>query len=439
MSATQKNLYDVLGVPAVADSTELKRAYRRMLRASHPDLGGSPEHFREIQTAWAVLGDADRRAVYDRGLLNAPTADRARPRASAPSAPRRTRPSNGLADVHGHPGGSSRARYLHQVRDWFAEPVTPVPPRPPQPTPRLWGRFLARSLRLMFVMTSWFFAAGAGTALVLAWRAGTFESSPYSLTTLAIAAGTLCAGPGAVCSVAISILRTVRNPYRREVAHVRKARAVAFAERQAAYSSALLEFDRKRRSVPQDVDTLLAEPFSPRTIAQVSAGVRASLNDALAAEMTARSLATLGWEFSVWHDVQVGRGNECVDHLVVGPQGLTILMSMGAAAPVSITGDRVSYDGAPGADPVSLLRARVNAVLEEVALAGVLSAVLVYPDAVLADQRVHRIGGSRVPVFVMAVSTLAAALTGGLPGLGDCAPRQVDRLRASVGAQTRFA
>jgi curved DNA-binding protein CbpA len=52
--------YDVLGAPHTSSAAELKQAYRRALRTSHPDVGGSAASFRKVQAAWAVLGDADR-------------------------------------------------------------------------------------------------------------------------------------------------------------------------------------------------------------------------------------------------------------------------------------------------------------------------------------------------------------------------------------------
>lgn len=68
MSVSEDNLYGVFGVPATVTAHELKRAYRRMQRSSHPDTGGSAEHFRIVQEAWAVLGTPDRRQAYDRTL-----------------------------------------------------------------------------------------------------------------------------------------------------------------------------------------------------------------------------------------------------------------------------------------------------------------------------------------------------------------------------------
>lgn len=60
------DLYDVLGVPRGAGDDEIKKAYRRKAREAHPDAGGDEDAFKQIQHAYAVLSDPDRRMRYDR-------------------------------------------------------------------------------------------------------------------------------------------------------------------------------------------------------------------------------------------------------------------------------------------------------------------------------------------------------------------------------------
>jgi curved DNA-binding protein CbpA len=70
------DLYRVLGVGRGAAQDDLRRAYRRKAKTSHPDSGGSVGAFGEIATAYAVLSDPERRERYDlTGEIDPPRAD----------------------------------------------------------------------------------------------------------------------------------------------------------------------------------------------------------------------------------------------------------------------------------------------------------------------------------------------------------------------------
>ncbi len=62
-----KDYYKVLGVDRKADEKEIKSAYRQLALKYHPDKNpDSEEHFKEINEAYEVLGDSEKRAKYDR-------------------------------------------------------------------------------------------------------------------------------------------------------------------------------------------------------------------------------------------------------------------------------------------------------------------------------------------------------------------------------------
>ena len=63
-----KDYYEILGVTRGSDAEEMKRAYRKLARKFHPDVSkekNAEEKFKEVQEAYEVLRDPDKRAAYD--------------------------------------------------------------------------------------------------------------------------------------------------------------------------------------------------------------------------------------------------------------------------------------------------------------------------------------------------------------------------------------
>jgi molecular chaperone DnaJ len=67
--STKRDYYDVLGVARSASSDEIRSAYRKLARQYHPDVNKEPDaeaNFKEINEAYEVLSNGEKRAAYDR-------------------------------------------------------------------------------------------------------------------------------------------------------------------------------------------------------------------------------------------------------------------------------------------------------------------------------------------------------------------------------------
>ncbi len=76
--------YQTLGVKKDASQADIQKAYRRLAKKLHPDLNPgnkqAEEQFKEVSQAYDLLGDADKRARFDRGEIDASGAERPRQR-----------------------------------------------------------------------------------------------------------------------------------------------------------------------------------------------------------------------------------------------------------------------------------------------------------------------------------------------------------------------
>ncbi|WP_166983127.1 J domain-containing protein [Paramicrobacterium fandaimingii] len=129
-SPLDESAYDVLGVDRSASDAELRRAYRRQARQTHPDLGGSAARFNAVQLAWERVGTPEARAEYDKRSSARPAsaadtddADHVWSTGRTQSTQRDSRPK---ARMYGHPGGRARDRFTTLMREWVGRGTEPV-------------------------------------------------------------------------------------------------------------------------------------------------------------------------------------------------------------------------------------------------------------------------------------------------------------------------
>lgn len=66
-----KNYYDILGIPKTSTAAEIKQAYRKLAREHHPDMvkdgdkAMAEKRFKEVNEAYQILGDPEKKKMYD--------------------------------------------------------------------------------------------------------------------------------------------------------------------------------------------------------------------------------------------------------------------------------------------------------------------------------------------------------------------------------------
>ena len=116
LTESSSSHYQVLQVAVTATEKEIKAAYRRAARSSHPDHGGDAAAFRRVTSAYEVLIDPQRRKAYDRSY-------------AAGTAPGQ-RPDN-EPHFDAPPAGSRASATVHRpanVRNTAGDPPVYVPP-----------------------------------------------------------------------------------------------------------------------------------------------------------------------------------------------------------------------------------------------------------------------------------------------------------------------
>ena len=71
MATAERDYYDVLGVSRSASEADIKKAFRKLAKTYHPDSNKADpkakDKFAEANSAYEILGDAGKRAQFDRG------------------------------------------------------------------------------------------------------------------------------------------------------------------------------------------------------------------------------------------------------------------------------------------------------------------------------------------------------------------------------------
>lgn len=134
----RRDAYKVLQVDPEADPEVIQAAYRRLAQKHHPDVStdpDSPARMAEINAAWELLRDPERRADLDRRRAGVSVAGTA--------APQRTRPNGPSSTPAGDPRGSGTPSGGTSGQ---AEPTAGPPPGEPSGSILTFGRYTAWSL-----------------------------------------------------------------------------------------------------------------------------------------------------------------------------------------------------------------------------------------------------------------------------------------------------
>jgi len=103
-----RNYYEILGIGYGASSAEISKAFKRLSREKHPDIGGDEEAYKDVTEAYNALRDSETRSKYDRKTFT--TASSTNSRAENPQPRREENFTESSASRSGFGFGQDRGR-----------------------------------------------------------------------------------------------------------------------------------------------------------------------------------------------------------------------------------------------------------------------------------------------------------------------------------------
>lgn len=111
--------YQILGLSRSASADDIKKAYRKLAKEFHPDLkpgnAANEERFKEISAAYTLLSDAEKRARFDRGEIDASGQERHHGFGG------RSRANAGRSRAYSGAGGGAGDDSFFGGEDWFSD------------------------------------------------------------------------------------------------------------------------------------------------------------------------------------------------------------------------------------------------------------------------------------------------------------------------------
>jgi DnaJ-class molecular chaperone len=120
-----KDLYSTLGVPRGASAADIKKAYRKLAKANHPDThagdAAALARFKDVSAAYTILSDTEERGKYDRGEIDADGQPKAPPGFGGGGGGGGGFNSGGFSGFAGAQPGGTRFEFGGDPSDLFSE------------------------------------------------------------------------------------------------------------------------------------------------------------------------------------------------------------------------------------------------------------------------------------------------------------------------------